>query len=72
MKHINRGNPPESLILALVDKKMEAKLRTICYRLKEKGKTKDYANDCDITYLDLLQYGLSGITFTRINELLER
>ena len=56
---------------ALLDPVKEAKLRSICYRLKEKGKAHDYVNDCDTTYLDMVNYGLDNpVKLSVINEML--
>ncbi len=64
-------NLPEALIYALADSTKQAKLRTICEKLKEKGKAYSYSECKDITYLDLLMYGASGVKFTSIAKLLK-
>jgi hypothetical protein len=63
---------PAGLIRMLGDKRGEAKLRTICYRLKEKGDTVDYITGEKIPYLNLVYYGVDGIPFNMINELFEK
>jgi len=60
----------ESIILALANPILQARLRTICHCLKQKGKTKDYITNKDITYLELLMYGISGPTFAQIDRVI--
>jgi len=59
----------ESLLLALL--KNEDKLRSICYQLKSKGKTRDYQEEKDIAFLDLVYYGIRGAKFSLIADILE-
>ena len=65
-------NLPEALILALGNPMMEAKLRSICYRLQEKGKTLDYATGKETLFLDMVTYGVGGIGFGQINKLFDK
>ncbi len=61
--------------MALADPIKEAKLRTICYRLQEmdrQGKPHDYALDKDVSWLDMVQYGISGIKFSKIVQVFEK
>ncbi len=67
-----KGHLPEALIRALTKPEIENKLRSICYRLKEKGKTKDCSTDKDCTYLDFVNYGIGGIPFSKISQLFEK
>jgi len=67
----------ESLIFALADKNKEAKLRSICLRLSMLSKTKDYSNidksgnPEDVEYLELVRYGLNGVTLAVIADILK-
>ena len=72
MKVRRTENYPEALILALGNPTTEAKLRSICYRLKEKGKTLDYAENKETTFLDMVSYGVGGVRFSQINKLFDR
>lgn len=67
-----KKNLPRALIMALADKNKEARLRSICHRLKEKGKTVDYSTGEVIPYLDLLMYGVGGTKFSVINQLFDK
>ena len=67
-----KKNLPEALILALANPIIEARLRSICYRLKEKGMAYDYVDGVKVPYLDFLQYGISGIKFSKLNALFEK
>lgn len=72
---INQGNLPKSVIIALADPIKQAKLRTICHRLKEvdeKGKTVDFMTGEQISWLELLQYGTSGVKFSKIAAVFEK
>ena len=75
MKIKGRENLPKALILALADPVKQARLRTICYRLKElddKSKPHNYWNDEKSSWLDMVQYGVAGIKFSKINTLFEK
>lgn len=72
---IKSHNLPEALILALNDPIKQAKLRTICYRLKEldiRSAPKNYWGDEKLSWLDMLQFGTSGIKFSKIAQLFEK
>ncbi len=66
-----KENLPEPLILALADPIRQAKLRTICERLREldrHSKPHDYTLDKDVSWLDYVYYGASGIKLSAIAE----
>lgn len=68
-------NLPEALILALGDPIKQAKLGTICYRLSEldrRGRPHDYALEKETSWLEYLQYGISGFKFSKINILFKK
>ncbi len=74
-KVISQENLPKSVIIALADPIKQAKLRTICFRLKEidvKGKTVDYITGEQISWLELVQYGMDGVKFSKIATVFER
>ena len=69
MKKRQSENRPEHLIMALGDPVKQAKLRTICYRLKEldrKCKAHDYISDKDVSWLEYVSYGIGGVKFSKI------
>ena len=72
---INRDDLPEALILSLADPDRRARLSTICFRLKELDThtlPHNYWDNEKLSWLDMVQYGVSGIKFSRINALLEK
>ncbi len=66
-----------AIIEALADKKVRARLKSIYWRLNQAGTTDDYSRvDEDgkpgkITYLELVRYGIGGVSFKTIGELLD-
>ncbi len=70
MKIKSSKNLPEALILALADPVKEAKLRSICYRLKEKGNTLDYSTNKEVPFLDFVTYGIGGIKLSKVSALI--
>ena len=72
MKVKHNENYPEALVLALGDPTTEAKLRSICYRLKELGMTHDYTTDTETPYLEMVWYGIGGVRFSQINKLFNK
>ena len=71
----NLENLPQALILALADPIKQAKLRTICYRLKEldaRSVPKNYWGNEKLSWLDCLSYGIDGVKFSKIAQVFEK
>ena len=72
---IKREDLPEALILTLADPYEQAKLRTICYRLKEldiKSTPKNYWDNDKLSWLDIVQFGIPGVKFSKITKMFEK
>jgi len=74
MKQAYKHNP---ILLSLIDPDKRRKLKAICLRLKTCGETQDFTNikpngePGKRKFLDMLSYGISGISFETINDWLE-
>jgi len=74
MKREYRRNP---ILNALIDPVKRKKLKAISLQLRLAGKTKDWVNvkpngePSDMTYLEMVRYGVNGVDFKIMQELLE-